>query len=80
MTRIDTLAIGAWKALRGKIFVTKLDEPDVPEDVVGVLGEDFLQNVDFEMDLKGGKVVLYHAEGCSDKSPPLAPTATRSSR
>jgi hypothetical protein len=73
MTRIDSLNIGSWQALSGKIFVTDTDVSDLPDNVVGVLGEDFLKNIDFEMDLKGARFIAYQANGCSEKSPPLAP-------
>lgn len=73
MTRIDSLAIGPWEALRGKIIVTDGQIDDLPDNLAGVLGEDFLQKFDFEIDLKGHKAIFYQAQGCSETSPPLSP-------
>lgn len=72
MTWIDDLQIGDWKAYKGRLFVGDLDIDDPAKNFVGVLGEDFLKSIDFEIDLKGKKFIVYHAEGCSEKSAPLA--------
>jgi predicted aspartyl protease len=36
-----------------------------PEDLAGVLGEDFLSSMDVEFDLASGKIRLFHPKSCS---------------
>jgi len=72
LARIDALAVGDW-IIHGRMYVDDFDEIDLPGNVIGTLGEDYLQNVDFELDLKNKKIIIYQTVGCSENSPPLAP-------
>lgn len=73
-TVIDALDIGSWQAMRvSRMFVSQVNPKAQSADVVGVLGEDFLKSIDYELNMQAGKLVFYRAVGCNEQSPPLAP-------